>query len=688
MLRASRAGWDKQRLRLWLVLFFLALAIPAGILIRQTYSQLKWEAFHRHRVMAEELTARIDRRLSELIDAEQARAFTDYAFLVVAGDPKASFVQRSPLSAYPLAAAIPGLIGYFQIDAQGAFTSPLLPQPGVQPLVYGISGPELDQRRALQDRIRQILGENRLVHATGADTMDSKGSVMYTPPHSDAGKPVAAKTSNEQDLARPRGMEEPERLASQAAFDRLTEGGKLLQKKTQSLPRALGRVEDLRLDPRYQRGNVADTAARETAAPAEKRTLRKERSALPNQKFAILDEVTATEAESELRIHIFESEIDAFVFNALDSGHFVLFRKVWRDGQRYIQGALIEPQAFFRGVIESAFRQTALSQVTDLAVAFAGDVLSAFSGQTSRKYLSSTEELQGALLYQTRLSAPINDLALIFSITELPVGAGSSVVTWVAAILLLVLCGGLYLMYRLGVGQINLARQQQDFVSAVSHELKTPLTSIRMYGEMLREGWADEAKKKTYYAYIHDESERLSRLIANVLQLARMNRNDLKIDLKPVPVTKLMDKLRSKVVSQIERAGFTLNMTCEDEAGQALIDVDADYFTQIVINLVDNAIKFSAKADRRAIDIACRRQQDGTLQFSVRDYGPGVPKDQMKQIFRLFYRSESELTRETVGTGIGLALVHQLALAMQGRVEAVNRDPGAEFQVSFAAGDG
>ncbi len=691
MFRASLAGWNEKRLRLWLVVFFLAVAIPTGILIRQAYSQLKWEAFHRHRVMAEELTTRIDRRLGELIDAEEARAFTDYAFLVVAGDPAASFVQRSPLSAYPLAAAIPGLIGYFQIDAQGQFTTPLLPQPGVQPLAYGISSRELDQRRTLQDRIQQILGQNRLVDATGTGVVGGKQSLPHAPPRNAADKPAVATYHAGKDVARSRVLES-EQLAPQAAFDRLNEGDNKQQRKKQKLPRALGRVEDLQLDPRYQRGardDVASTATQETAAPAEKRVLRKERSALPEQKLAMLDEVMAREAaaESGLRIRIFESEIDAFAFNVLDSGHFVLFRKVWRDGQRYIQGSLIEPQAFFRGVIESAFRPTALSQVTDLAVAFAGDVLSAFSGQASREYLSSTEELQGALLYQTRLSAPLNNLALIFSVTHLPAGPGSTVVTWVAAILLLVLCGGFYLMYRLGVGQIKLTRQQQDFVSAVSHELKTPLTSIRMYGEILREGWADEEKKKTYYEYIHDESERLSRLIANVLQLARMTRNDSNIDLKPMPVMKLMDNLRSKVSSQIERAGFKLNMTCEDDAGQAVIDVDADYFAQIVINLVDNATKFSAKADRRAIDIACRRQRDGTLQFSVRDYGPGVPKDQMKKIFALFYRSENELTRETVGTGIGLALVHQLALAMRGRVDVVNRDPGAEFRVSFAARD-
>ena len=87
-------------------------------------------------------------------------------------------------------------------------------------------------------------------------------------------------------------------------------------------------------------------------------------------------------------------------------------------------------------------------------------------------------------------------MQLIFSITQLPAGPAGTLLIWVSVILALVLCGGLSALYYLGVGQIDLANQQQDFVSAVSHELKTPLTSIRMYGEMLKEGWADDDKKK------------------------------------------------------------------------------------------------------------------------------------------------------------------------------------------------
>jgi signal transduction histidine kinase len=346
---------------------------------------------------------------------------------------------------------------------------------------------------------------------------------------------------------------------------------------------------------------------------------------------------------------------------------------------------LIEQQPFVQGLIETMFLDTALSTMSDLLVAYRGDVFSAFSGRAARDYLPSAEALHSTLLYQTRLSAPLSDMELILSINRLPAGPAGRVIAWVAIILFMVLCGGFFLMYRLGARQIDLTRQQQDFVSAVSHELKTPLTSIRMYGEMLREGWASDEKKMLYYDYIFDESERLSRLITNVLQLARMTRNNLRIDTKPLTVAELMEGVRSRVSSQVERAGFVLNMHCEREAGQAIIQADPDGFTQIFINLVDNAIKFSASAQQKIIDIGCQRLRDGSVQFSVRDYGPGVPADQMKKIFKLFYRSESELTRETVGTGIGLALVHQLARAMGGQVDVVNREPGAEFRVNITS---
>ena len=682
--RSALTGWTEKRLRAWLSAFFVALAIPSGILVWQTYSSLKWEAFYRHRVMAEELGARVERRVADLIAGEESRAFADYTFLMVAGDPAAGFFQRSPLSAYPVTGPIPGLIGHFQIDADGGFSTPLVPAPGTQAAAYGIPQDELAGRRALRERMLRILDENRLLPASETDEVAQRERAAGA-----VARPDGAKDDRDRSTASRPALEGAEAPAPQAAFDRLNEAvaaRRLGQKKQQ----ALGSVDDLKLKrvyPEEFRSSPEDKPAQARAAPApvEQRALRKERGALPEPPAVTSYALPAPPPPVAQPLHIraFESEIEKFNLALLDSGHFVLFRRVWRDGRRYIQGALIDPQRFLNDVVGTAFRATALSRVGELAVAFHDDVLSAYSGQPSRAYLSSTEDFEGALLYRSRLAAPFDDLALIFSITELPMGSGGPVVLWTGAILLLLLGGGGYASYRLGVGQITLQRQQQDFVSAVSHELKTPLTSIRMYGEILREGWADEDKKRMYYEYIHDESERLSRLIANVLQLARMTRNELDVDLQPIALGELLDQIESKVASQIERSGFTLRIECADEAKTIVVNVDADYFSQILINLVDNALKFAAAAEQRCIDIACRQQSGGAVCISVRDYGPGVPPDQIKKIFGLFYRSENELTRETAGTGIGLALVHQLAVAMNARVDVVNREPGAEFRVSF-----
>lgn len=709
MIHNALTGFDKQRLRRWLLLFFVALALPTGVLIYQAYSQLKWAAFHQYQQQAESLSRRIDNRFSELITTEENRSYTDYAFLVIAGDPAASFVQRSVLSAFPVNSDIPGLIGYFQVDAAGRFTTPLLPAEGVKVGAYGIPADELSQRRSLQLQIMKILSDNQLVKPRQREAY----SPFATAPSPALQSPAAGKVRGiskqqvEVDAADDRDAAPvgeyaaeaeliEEQLISQAVFDRLDNEKKRENRQDRSRGKkrasGLGRVEDLKLDYGYQQQTKSkDKLASKQMAPSApiKRSLRKESNVLPEPGILYEDEVAVAASQpllkQQLRIHAFESEIDSFEFNQLDSGHFVIFRKVWRDGARTIQGAVIDQQLFLRRVVQPLFSGSSISQMSDLILAYQGDVAVAFSSVQSRGYLSSAEELKGTLLSRTRLSNPFGEMELIFSVTHMPPGPGGRLIVWISIILILILCGGLYLMYRLGVQQIDLSRQQQDFVSAVSHELKTPLTSIRMYGEMLREGWVSEEKRRSYYDYIHDESERLSRLIANVLQLARMTRNELHIDLQPVVVSELLDSIRSRIASQVEQAGFTLAIDCSEEAGQSVIQIDADSFSQIMINLVDNAIKFSASGERRHIDIGCQRHSDGVIQFSVRDFGPGIPRDQMKKIFKLFYRSENELTRETIGTGIGLALVKQLASAMQGRVDVVNREPGAEFQISFAA---
>ena len=169
--------------------------------------------------------------------------------------------------------------------------------------------------------------------------------------------------------------------------------------------------------------------------------------------------------------------------------------------------------------------------------------------------------------------------------------------------------------------------------------------------------------------------------------MAKLTRNSQHAELKERTVAELMNEVQSKVASQIERADFELTLHSEGTATESTIMVDADWFSQIMINLVDNAIKFSAQAEIKKIELSCQQLTDGQIQFNVRDYGPGIDKQQLKKIFQLFYRSESELTRKTVGTGIGLALVHQMIVNMNGKIDVVNTEPGAEFRVRFPSSE-
>jgi two-component system phosphate regulon sensor histidine kinase PhoR len=702
-------GFDKQRLKGMLALFFLALAVPTGFLIWQAYGQLKWEAFHQYRGQAEELTRRVDTSLVDLVAAAESRSFADYSFLVVSGDANANLLRPSPLSAFPVTAELPGAMGHFQVDSNGTFSTPMLPQDQAEATSYGIAPAEYLSRLQAANQVQAILADNRLARsrsatpgersvtapaaATGSLTLEESAAMpeeesvasVDVAQRRQLNRPTAAFADDD---ARPAADLPTDATAyNQSVFDELNEATSFADADTASKEQknrdnSLGRIDQLKLSADLQKKSEIAELKQAKAAPQTTSVITT--TQLVRAKRLETDALAETGGKPA-RISTFESEIDPFQFSLLDSGHLVLFRNVWRDGDRFIQGLLLDQQTFVEAVLDRNFLGTGLSQMSDVIVAYQDDVIHTISGQTSGRYMSNVSELTGSLLYQARLSAPFDGLSLIFSVKRLPPGPGAPVLGWVTLVIAVVFLGGFYGLYRVGLSQINLARQQQDFVSAVSHELKTPLTSIRMYSEMLKDGWADAEKQQQYYEYIHDESERLTRLISNVLQLASITRNEPQLDMKPTRTGTLIDQVRSKVSSQVERAGFELQISADERCTETEISVDADCFTQIVINLIDNAIKFSKKAERQAIEILASLSTDGQVVLTVRDFGPGIPKDQMKKIFKLFYRNESELTRETVGTGIGLAIVHQLAVAMGGKVDVVNANPGAAFRVSFPA---
>jgi signal transduction histidine kinase len=673
---------ERNRLRLLLGVFFLALAVPAIVLVQQAFKQLELDAFRSHQLLAEEFSERIDQGMAEAVRSEDARRFTDYGFLVVAGDPEANFLQQSPLAAFPVASAVPGVVGYFQIDSTGALSTPLLPGGDIDPTEYGISGEEQAERAALELEIRAILSASPGVRA--ADRLARL----------EAPSPEPAEENREAERARDREevlLEAPAPAAADDSSDEIATaenaanvGGRAgvivtgsRVGREQARPGLVLSRESLDSLLKAAEGDAAQTAgAVAPSAPPASQSPAQEFAAVPVDERPKRVEQSSVPEPTTQRITMFESEVDPFQFTRLETGHLLMFRNVWRNDERLVQGAVIDTPRFIADTVASVFAGVALSATTSLQVRYRDVELAILP----RQNIGAENVHTGRPLYTARLSPPLADLELAYIAGPLPLGPGQSLLVWVSVVLAAVLLGGFFVMYRFGMRQITLRRQQQDFVSAVSHELKTPLTSIRMYGEMLKEGWAGEEKKRTYYTYIAEESERLSRLIENVLALARMNRGEAKLELVGATVGDLVDMVRSKVSTALERAGFTLSVALPEDLRSATLRVDRDAFAQIFINLIDNALKFAARAELKEIAVAVRREGRAVL-FCVRDYGPGVPRGKMKKLFELFYRPEDELTRTTTGTGIGLGLVKQLATAMHASVDVRNCEPGAEFRL-------
>lgn len=650
----NRFDQQRRRLKWTLGAIFAALLCASAVLIVQSFERLRLEAFHGQRALAEEVVARMNEELRRLLAVEEGRPPTDYDFLVVSGE---RYVQRSPLSSLSPESALPGAVGYFQVDADGRFSTPLLPADVRDLDALELTEREFEERRRSEIRLRRLL--------------EGRGTGRPQP---------AAEAEAKAPPAEPQAYEDAALAATAAGQDIFQQLNYAESAKESAAQPAAGQTAELELEETLaSRARARGGAA--PALPAEPQPAPERRREVRQVQVAPGDE----DAPLRSRISAFQSAVDPFSLALLDPAHLVLYRRVWLEGQR-IQGAVVDRAAFLDALVGESFAGSSLARHGSLAVTFQGRMLRTFSRQADVGY--GSPPAQRTLLLRTRLAAPGNPMGLIFTVADLPLGAGAATLTWASAVMALVLGGGFYLLHRLGHHQIRLAEQQQDFVSAVSHELKTPLTAIRLYGEILKAGWADETKKRRYYDFILAESERLSRLIGNVLELARITRSaGPELVLKEMTVSAMLDLVESRIASGVAAAGLAVAWAREDEALHATVAVDEDALVQVMINLVDNAIKFSAHAEHRIIEIGCRL--DGAwVELRIRDFGPGVPRDQMKKIFQLFYRPENELTRETVGTGIGLALVRELAGRMGGSVDVVNRQPGAEFQVRLPRSSG
>lgn len=675
--------------------FFLALAIPATLLSLKAHQQIRWQIIHQYQKEAERLVTRIDAQIGDAIRKEELRSDTEYTFFVLAGTPESRFIQRSELSKFPVESPLGGIIGYFQIDEDGSFSTPILPsahvQSEVQPHLYGISQAENQKRKMLENQVQQILFDNRLVDVSELrPTADSQQTIVAVNEESKLEESVTLEKSVNRASTLNDELQSGETLVMTGS--RITRDDVKPQEKTQSkvAEKKAANPKSRQPSSYFSEQLKSKQTKRYTQSADEndeltQRRSRKESNYSPQQSLYEQESSRPVERD-KIEIKLFESEIEPFRFERLESGHFVAYRQVWQNSTRLIQGAVFSAEDFVNDAVLSSFKASSLFPVARMYVRYGQQTVSSF-GKSADSFSSKARLEELETIASMKLSAPFNQLAVEFRLAETPSGSATGFVNLVTVSLLLVLTLGIWLLYRLAIKQADLVEQQQDFVSSVSHELKTPLTSIRMYGEILREGWVNEAKRKEYYDYIYTESERLSRLISNVLQISKVNHNALDLDLIPVSVAELANMMRSKLDSQVAQSEFSMNISVAPELQDTLIKVDSDAMLQIMINLVDNSIKYASKAELKRINIDFQMSRRKEVIISIRDYGPGIVKDQLNKIFDLFYRCGSEMTREVQGTGIGLALVRELVTAMKAKIEAINHQPGVEFKIRFSVYD-
>ena len=243
---------------------------------------------------------------------------------------------------------------------------------------------------------------------------------------------------------------------------------------------------------------------------------------------------------------------------------------------------------------------------------------------------------------------------------------------WTIALMLMAVAGaagGLWVIRRVYERERKLNALKSDFVASVSHELRAPIASIRLMADALEEGKIEQGTAHEFHRLISREGARLSTLIENVLDFARIEQGKKQWRLEETDLRALLMDTVALMEPLAQEKDIHLHVEVPETATATL---DADAIRQALVNLLDNAIKFSPPGS--GVKVVLSEYPD-TIRIAIADEGPGIPQKEHGRIFEKFHRLGGELRRETQGTGIGLSLVTAIAEAHSGRVD-LESEPG------------
>ncbi len=619
-IRALRSLIVASKDRLIFVAIFIVIAIPVIVLLSHSYAQLQASSLFGYKEHAFSVLQNLNKNITADLAIEDRRSYADYRFIRSVPVFGGEEITMSELAEFPLRSHYVGLVGHFQLDPAGNLSTPVLPD-GV---LESIPMVDRDKRLAIRNKISQIL------NSSGFSAISSPSAMMSTSSSSE--KLLDSTHRNDS------------KLIDQIYKQDLDIFGTHKKKKTTK-----PRVEQITKTGDFAFG-VESTKLDTTGLL-----------------------VRLINSEST---HSMEAEIDFFQA-IVDSNYIIFHRTVRRGADVFIQGFVVDARAYLTNLVKNEIEKykgvTKGTQQDPLVLAF-------IHKKKTFVAFGERNNITTELLSES-LQAPLSDITFKMYTTQK--APGGEFVLFIGLLMLTVIAIGLISIYHVTQSRMKLATKRQDFVSAITHELKTPLTAIKMYAELLQNSWVvNEEKKQKYYGQIASEADRLSRLIQNVLNLSKLDGNRWNVQLRMEKPKRVLDDFVSTYSKNVEKQGFELTVSSDTDADNISLMIDRDAIMQILMNLVDNSLKFSKNADYKMINVELRIKETD-MYLAVRDYGPGIPPSEMKKVFQEFYRVENEMTRQTSGTGIGLSMVKKLCTLCNMRIELENANPGLRTKIHF-----
>jgi signal transduction histidine kinase len=642
-----------KRLQILILIFCVTLSVPLGYFVLRTYRGLEQEETATLNFFANALFDEMEKALERLVQMEEARAIDEYNFYM--SPPGGRHEEnRSPLSHVP---AQPYILGYFQNNPDGSFQTPLV-QAG-KPIAA-------DRK----DAVARLESANRIFNRKRTAVTDK----IAVPPAQEVAEAEQQQQSRfaQKYLDLTRSQKPKARLGQkEKRFEKVT-AAQAENVARQEVGQAAGipapsAVAFSETSPAPGVAAEGSPMGGDRDRPAKKY---ERREPYLESKADTLHEGAAETRDEEN----FQVEVAPMQSVLIGADQMFIFRRIMINQKIYRQGFILKMRAFLEHLAQNYFIAQPMADYSNLRLQVVDQ------GREIARVQGGVSTHNPKFILNRTFPSPFAFLNATLSSDEVPRSTGRNTLMIMMVVLVAIFLIGLFAIYKSARTIVDLSERRSQFVSSVTHELKTPLTNIRMYIEMLEQGIAkDTEREQAYFQIINSEGSRLSRLINNVLDLAKLEKKQRSLNLTRGTFEEVVTEVQTVMQAKLRQEGFSLKIVQEDIRP---FKYDREAMIQVLINLVENSIKFCRSAPIKEITIRIC-QEPKRINIAVSDHGPGIPRHALKKVFDDFYRVDNALARKTRGTGIGLALVKKFIKLIGGDVTAEN-NPGGGCTITIS----